>query len=77
MTGLTAQNFGLIDRGFIREGAYADLTVFDPETVADQASFDEPERPSSGIEQVYVNGVLSWADGHATGAHSGQVIRRS
>jgi N-acyl-D-amino-acid deacylase len=77
MTGLTAQNFGLIDRGVIREGAYADLTVFDPETVADQASFDEPERPASGIEQVYVNGVLSWADGRATGSRSGQVIRRS
>jgi N-acyl-D-amino-acid deacylase len=76
MTGLTAQNFGLTDRGVLRPGAYADLTVFDPETVGDAATFEDPERPSTGIDQVYVNGVLSWNAGAATGARPGRVLKR-
>ena len=76
MSGLTADNFGLTDRGVIREGAYADLTVFDADSVGDAATFDDPERLSTGIDQVYVNGVLSWAAGQATGARCGRVLRR-
>jgi N-acyl-D-amino-acid deacylase len=60
----------------IREGAYADLTVFDADSVGDAATFDDPERLSTGIDQVYVNGVLSWAAGQATGARCGRVLRR-
>ncbi len=77
MTGLTAANFGLSDRGVIRPGAFADLTVFDPDTVGDAATFEDPERPSTGIEQVWVNGSLAWSDGAATGARTGRVLRRS
>jgi N-acyl-D-amino-acid deacylase len=77
MTGLTASNFGLIDRGEIREGAYADLTVFDPDTVGDQATFESPTQAASGIEQVYVNGRLAWDQGAPTGARSGRVLRRA
>jgi len=77
MTGLTAANFGLTDRGVIREGAFADLTVFDPETIGDAASFENPEQPSTGIEQVYVNGTLAWALGAPTGARTGRVLKRS
>jgi N-acyl-D-amino-acid deacylase len=77
MTGLTAGNFGLTDRGVIRAGAFADLTVFDPETVGDAATFEDPERPATGIEQVWVNGALAWTEGAATGARTGRVLRRA
>ena len=77
MTGLTAANFGLPDRGVVREGAFADLTVFDPRTVDEAASFDDPVRPARGIEAVFVNGVQVWRDGSPTGARPGRVLRRA
>jgi len=77
MTGLTAANFGLVDRGVIREGAYADLTVFDPDTVGDAATFEDSERASTGIDRIYVNGTLAWHQGAATGARTGRVLKRS
>ena len=77
MTGLTASNFGLTDRGVIREGAYADLTVFDPDTIGDAASFEHPEEASTGIDRVYVNGTLAWQNGAPTGARTGRVLKRS
>lgn len=61
MTGLTARVFKLKDRGVIREGAYADLVVFNPETIMDRATYDSPMLSSEGIEQVYVNGKLSFS----------------
>jgi N-acyl-D-amino-acid deacylase len=76
MTGLPAARFGLQGRGLIQVGCAADLVVFDPELIRDNASFAEPMRASSGIHQVYVNGQLSWQDGAGTGARAGQVIRR-
>lgn len=76
MTGLTARNFGLADRGVIREGAFADLTVFDPDTVGDAATFDDPIQAANGIERVLVNGVTVWLDGQPTGARPGQVLTR-
>ena len=77
MTGLTARNFGLTDRGEIRVGAWADLTLFDPATVIDAASFDDSMRPARGIAAVFVNGQPVW-DGQAeTGARPGRLLRRS
>ncbi|TQF83160.1 D-aminoacylase [Elioraea sp. Yellowstone] len=76
MTGLTAQVFGLKDRGVIRPGAYADLVLFDPATVSDGATFDDPKRPAPGIEQVWVNGecVYRWGEG-PTGARPGRLLK--
>jgi N-acyl-D-amino-acid deacylase len=76
MSGLTAGNFGLEGRGRIAEGAFADLVVFDAETVIDTASYEDPQRPATGIEQVIVNGASVWAAGQATGARPGRVLRR-
>jgi len=76
MTGLTATTFGLKDRGVVREGACADLTVFDAGTVGEVATFAQPITPARGIEAVIVNGAVVWLDGRATGARPGQVLRR-
>ncbi|MGH7672255.1 MAG: N-acyl-D-amino-acid deacylase family protein, partial [Gemmatimonadales bacterium] len=56
MTSLAAQRVGLLDRGLVRPGMYADITVFDPATVIDRATFEQPHQPSVGIEYVFVNG---------------------
>ncbi len=77
MTGLTASRFGLQDRGVIRVGAFADVVVFNPETVADTATFDQPINPSKGIHAVFVNGVQVWDAEHLhTGARPGRVLER-
>lgn len=76
MTGMPAAKFGMHQRGLIAQGYAADLVVFDPQTVRDCASFTDPKRPAAGIERVYVNGIISWRNGAATGARAGQVIRR-
>jgi N-acyl-D-amino-acid deacylase len=76
MTGLTARVFGLLDRGIIAPGNYADLVLFDPETVLDKASFEEPTALSAGIHQVYVNGDCVWNDSASTGARPGKMLRR-
>jgi len=76
MSGLTAANFGLEGRGRIVEGAHADLVVFDPESVIDTATYEDPQRPAAGIETVLVNGVAVWAAGQATGERPGQVLGR-
>ena len=77
MSGLTAGNFGLADRGRIAEGLAADLVIFDAGTVADTATYDEPRRAAAGIETVLVNGVAVWAQARATGARPGQVLTRA
>ena len=77
MTGMPAARFGVQDRGLIREGYVADMVLFDPETVRDIATYDDPARPAEGIARVWVNGVLSYADGAATGRRSGRFIKRS
>jgi len=76
MTGLTAHNFGLADRGVLKEGAFADLTLFDEETVDAAATYENPIALSHGIEAVIVNGEVVWRDGHATGARPGRVLSR-
>jgi N-acyl-D-amino-acid deacylase len=76
MTGLPAQRFGLSGRGRLAPGAFADVTVFDPGTVIDRASFAEPTTPAAGIHLVLVNGEAVWRDGAATGARPGRALRR-
>ncbi len=76
MTALTAAQFGLKDRGVLREGAFADLVLFDPETVIDSATFDEPKRPAAGIDLVMVNGRTVWQDGAHAGKRPGRALRR-
>lgn len=76
MTGLTAEQFGLADRGHLAEGQYADVVVFDPDTVADQATFAKPTLRPDGIEYVLVNGTLVLEKGSSTGARPGRTLRR-
>jgi N-acyl-D-amino-acid deacylase len=76
MSGLTAKNFGLKDRGTIEVGKHADIVVFDAATVRDRATYDEPVQPAEGIEAVIVNGMLTWQHGAHRGAHNGRVITR-
>lgn len=76
MTSLSAQRFGLTARGWIREGYYADLVLFDPGTVRDIATFDDPVRQSTGIEAVWVNGTLSYQGQAATGQRAGRFLQR-
>jgi len=76
MTGLPASRFGLSGRGVLAEGAYADLTVFDPETVIDRATFAEPTLPAAGIAHVFVNGRKVWSEGKPSGERAGRALRR-
>jgi N-acyl-D-amino-acid deacylase len=76
MTGLTAKTFGFKDRGVLKEGLAADITVFDAGTVDEAATFARPIQPAKGIEAVIVNGEVVWRDGKPTGARPGRVISR-
>lgn len=77
MTGLTANRFGLKDRGVIQPNAFADLVVFDLATVADAATFETPMEHSRGIHHVYVNGIKVWdGEDHFTGNFPGRVLAR-
>jgi N-acyl-D-glutamate deacylase/N-acyl-D-amino-acid deacylase len=77
MTGLSAARFGLHERGLIRQGYCADLVLFNPETVRDVADFKDPQRAADGIDGVWVNGKLSYADGKAQGERQGRFLPRS
>lgn len=77
MTGRAAEIFGMVDRGLLREGAYADLVLFDPETVRDRATFESPKQVSAGIEEVWCNGVPTYAGASGpSGERPGRLIRR-
>jgi N-acyl-D-amino-acid deacylase len=76
-TLLPAGIFGLKKRGSIKEGMYADIVVFDPETIIDRATFDNPYQRSSGIQHVLVNGVPVIREGVFAGHFPGRVLRRS
>ena len=76
MTGLSAARFGLTGRGVISTGAYADLCVFDANSVIDRASFAEPTLPAAGIEHVFVNGRPVWSEAKPTGERPGRALRR-
>ena len=76
MTSLPAQRLNWKDRGILRKGAVADLVLFDPATVIDRSTFADPTALATGIEKVFVNGVLVWDSGKSTGARPGSVIVR-
>jgi N-acyl-D-amino-acid deacylase len=75
MTSLPAYNMAISDRGELTEGFYADIVVFDPETIGDNATFEEPHQYSSGMRHVFVNGEQVLNNGRHTGATPGRVVR--
>lgn len=75
MTSVPARVFGLKDRGSIVPGAFADLVIFNPDTVRDRATFDDPVQPAEGIERVMTNGQWIWQDNNVTGSHPGSHLR--
>jgi len=78
MTGHTAAVFGMVDRGVIREGAYADMVLFDPDSVRDAADYDRPREVSHGILETWINGQSAYVFGDgATGARAGRLITRN
>jgi len=76
MTGMPAQRFGLAERGLIREGYLADLTLFDPQRIKDTASFSDPMQAANGVQSVWVNGVLAYTAQGATGQRAGRFVSR-
>ena len=76
-TSLPAQIMGFRDRGLIREGMWADLVIFDGETLADRATFENPHQPSAGIDFVFVNGRAVVENGRVTGNLPGHVLVRA
>ena len=76
MTGMPAKRLGLSDRGQVADGMYADVVVFDPATVEDRATFEDPHQYPVGIDYVLVNGVAVVDGGKFTDARAGRVLRR-
>lgn len=76
MTGMPAKRLGLTQRGVLRVGAFADIVVFDPATIADRSTFENPHQYPAGIEQVFVNGVAMVQDGSFTDKRPGRVLKR-
>ncbi len=74
MTSLPAQRLNWKDRGVIREGAFADLVLFNPDTIIDHSTYTNPVALSTGVEKVFVNGILVWDSGKATGSKPGVII---
>jgi N-acyl-D-amino-acid deacylase len=78
MTGHPASVFGMVDRGVIREGAYADMVLFDPDTVSDAATYEAPTQPAVGILETWVNGQSAYVSGEgATAARAGRLVTRN
>jgi N-acyl-D-amino-acid deacylase len=76
MTGLSARQFGLKDRGEIRTGAFADVVVFDAATIGDTATFERPKTLAVGIDSVLVNGKLAYRSGEAGPSRNGRFLAR-
>src|SRR5216110_818097 len=74
LSGLPATNLGLDHRGFLKEGMFADVVVFDPATITDHASFEKPHQYATGVKDVFVNGVQVIKDGEHTGAKPGRAL---
>jgi len=74
LSGLPATNLGLDHRGFLKEGMFADVVVFDPATIADRATYEKPHQYAVGVKHVFVNGVQVVKDGEHTGAKPGRAL---
>src|SRR5207249_4635510 len=74
LTHLPATNLGLDRRGLLREGYFADVVVFDPQTIADRATYEKPHQYAVGVRHVFVNGVQVLKDGEHTGAKPGRAL---
>jgi N-acyl-D-amino-acid deacylase len=75
LTSLTATKLKIKKRGLLKEGYYADIILFDPNTISDHATFDKPHQLATGMHHVFVNGVQVLNDGKHTGAMPGRVVR--
>ena len=75
ITSLPAQREHLVDRGLLRPGAFADVTIFDPARIADHATYAKPDELSTGVDYVIVNGQVEYEQGRLTGATAGRVLR--
>jgi len=75
MSGAVATRLSIRDRGLLAQGYYADVVVFDPATIIDRATFEEPHQLSTGVEYVFVNGVAVVSNGRHTGAKPGRLVR--
>jgi N-acyl-D-amino-acid deacylase len=75
MTSLPAQRERLTGRGLLKEGYFADITIFDPANIRDRATYQNPTQLSEGVKYVFVNGQLEYEDGHLTGAKAGAILR--
>ena len=76
LTGLPASRIGLTRRGVLRAGAFADITVFDPDRIEDKATYECPQQYSVGVRHVLVNGAVAVEDGELTGVRNGRFLRR-
>ncbi|HEU5314223.1 MAG TPA: amidohydrolase family protein, partial [Candidatus Udaeobacter sp.] len=74
LSGLPATKLGLDHRGFLTEGMFADLVVFDPATIADRATYEKPHQYAVGAKHIFVNGVQVLKDGEHTGAKPGRAL---
>jgi N-acyl-D-amino-acid deacylase len=75
LTHLPAENLGISKRGLLKEGYFADIVVFDPESIQDHATFEDPHQYATGVIHVFVNGQQVLKDGEHTGATPGQIVR--
>ncbi len=77
MTSLPAQKFAMKDRGIVKPGFFADVTAFNPKTIADRSTYTDPHQYAAGVEYVLVNGVVALEGGKATGERGGRPLRRA
>jgi N-acyl-D-amino-acid deacylase len=76
MTSMPAQRLGLVDRGMIKVGMWADIVIFDPASIGDTATYADPRQYPTGISYVLVNGQIAVQHGKTTGALAGSVLRK-
>ena len=75
LTSFPASNLGIKQRGLLKKGYFADVVIFDPETIQDHATFEKPHQYATGVIHVFVNGTQVLKDGEHTGAKPGRVVR--